>query len=146
MKWVKYHYLWSKFELWCYNPGLQNCIQIHQSFMEEQSSEVYGICHMCRVRFTSCGREHPSCRQCSRLYLQCIYHDKQIPRKFSQLSRFSKGSKASETKRRLIKRKGEVTTEGLPLPDDKLMDLFHRAAIAHCESVYVTHARQSLLF
>lgn len=31
-----------------------------------------------------------------------------------------------------------MTTEGLPLPDDKLMDLFHRAAIAHCESVYVS--------
>jgi hypothetical protein len=104
--------------------------------MEEASPEVYDSCHMCRVRMTICGGEHPSCRQCTRLYLQCIYHDKRIPRKFSRLSHFSKSARISQTKRGLIKRKGGVATEGLPLPDDKLMDLIHRAAIEHCESAF----------
>lgn len=98
--------------------------------------EEYGACHMCRVRITTCGREHPSCRQCTRLHLQCIYHNKPITRKFSQLSTFSQSSKILLAKRQLIKRKGGVAIEGLPLPDEKLMDLIHRATIDHCESAF----------
>lgn len=29
-----------------------------------------------------------------------------------------------------------MAKEGLPLPDEKLMDLIHRAAIDHCESAF----------
>lgn len=29
-----------------------------------------------------------------------------------------------------------MPTEGLPIPDDKLMDLIHRASVDHCESAY----------
>lgn len=65
-----------------------------------------------------------------------MYHDKRVSRVSSHLYTFSKEYKDQNIKKRLIKRRGDVAVEELPVPDEKLMDLIHRATIGHCQSAY----------
>jgi hypothetical protein len=103
---------------------------------EGQQQEEYDRCHMCRVSRKVCGQERPSCRQCEDLYLQCIYHSEPVVRQSVHAPNYSKRQAALNVKWRLIKRKGDMRIEGLPVPDEHLMDLIHRAAIDHCESAF----------